>query len=42
MGPLESHPLATVLLIPGDQRATLRAPWPEVVATWASFVATAA
>lgn len=42
MGPLESHPLATVLLVPGDLRAALRSPWPEVIATWAAFVATAA
>lgn len=42
LGPLESQPLATALLIPGDLRAALRSPWPEVVATWAAFVATAA
>ncbi len=41
MGALQSQPLATVLLIPGDPRAVLRPPWPEVVATWAAFVATA-
>jgi hypothetical protein len=42
MGALPSPPLATVLLIPGDPRAVLRPPWPEVVAIWAAFVATAA
>jgi pimeloyl-ACP methyl ester carboxylesterase len=42
MGALQSQPLATVLLIPGGQRAALRSPWPEVIATWAAFVATAA
>lgn len=42
MGALQSQPLATVLLIPGDLRAALRSPWPDVVATWATFVATAA
>ena len=41
MGALQRQPLATVLLIPGDPRAALRPPWPEVVATWAAFVATA-
>ena len=39
---LGSQPLATGLLIPGDRRAALRSPWPEVVAIWAAFVATAA
>jgi pimeloyl-ACP methyl ester carboxylesterase len=42
MSALQSQPLATALLIPGDRRAALRPPWPEVVATWATFVATAA
>jgi acyl-coenzyme A synthetase/AMP-(fatty) acid ligase len=39
---MQSQPLATVLLIPGDRRAALHSPWPEVVATWAAFVATGA
>ena len=42
VGPLEDQPLATALLIPGALRAALRSPWPELVATWAAFVATAA
>ncbi len=42
MGALQSQPLATVLLVPGDRRAALRSPWPEVVAAWAAFVAGAA
>jgi alpha-beta hydrolase superfamily lysophospholipase len=41
MGALQSQPLATVLLIPGDRRAALRPPWPDVVAIWAAFAATA-
>ena len=41
MAALRAQPLATLVVIPGDRRAALRSPWPEVVATWAAFVATA-
>jgi len=41
MAALTGQPRATLLLVPGDRRGALRSPWPEVVATWAAFVATA-
>jgi hypothetical protein len=35
MEALSAHPLAAVLLVPGEAIAVLAPPWPEVVAAWA-------
>jgi pimeloyl-ACP methyl ester carboxylesterase len=39
MAAFTAQPRASMVVIPGGRRDALRPPWPEIVATWAAFVA---